>query len=1021
MQPEQRSGANAVGAAVRINGVADLLPFLRGVPVTYRFAKHNASLEGFVAERGYVCACDSSCGYRRGGKALSAVEFEKHAGAKSKNQNGHIFLPNGTSLYDLFHTLREVPAERFPAAFREAAGVPMTVPAAAATCPPLAQGQPASREPELLQASDVMAEQPAWATPAQQAFNFNITSEEANAGLSLLDLRGNNPASEAEPMDGIEWPSTEHSLSLIDAAEQIENAARGDHEMPDVVEVRITTGDRPRDIGLSTATHVKVKVMETKYQSVRTSETKYKPESLLKDVRGLLSTGLLEGFRVTYKKNGVEMTGRIDGQRYSCGCMQCDYSNIMNACEFEQHAGQLTNNQNDHIFLDSGISLYKLIQVLKYKRLDLLGDLIEEQTGLAPNLIEYGKWKASFQVENNGFVDAPSHHCSTQRLQESAAGVTSHRTLATTSANSLKKSTSNHISNLSWSAFRRPRWQYKRGSTQTSAPTLSKSPEKGTSGLSTCTSMKSVTVEIPSENIADPLSPEDIKPNFAADAAVISTSSECDPIDLAFSLSSPISIVQEPPLSHHMDSKTKEPRRTKVRDNSLHPLVFKEGGLPDLTLLTYKLKHGEVLKQGYKRGAGIVCDCCNEQLTPSQFEDHAGMGKRRQPYRNIYTSEGLTLHELALKLQDSLNSNGVSSIDFSDIDDPHNIATSGCRKEPSTTSTPLIVPLKRTLQGRVVDIESCHLCGNACTTIGVISEDMIIFCNQCERPCHVKCYNSGFQENNEPLNVLREYMQCHFFCCKKCQLLRASLHQELNKREKIRHKRSNVCWHLLSGMNPRRDVQQFIDQVIGIFKVAFPETADPESDIIRDMVIATDVGGKNDFRGMYCAVLTQSSKLVVSAAILKVRTEEVAELVLVATHNECRKKGYFRLLLRQIESHLTALNVQLLTAHVDPEMVPIWSKKLGFTILSDQEKSSLLEAHPLVMFEGLTLMQKSLAIKPDLEVLSNQVTMGEPSAPDLKISSNQVTMLERSAPDLNVLSNQVTMGEPSAVFVAYAL
>jgi hypothetical protein len=32
------------------------------------------------------------------------------------------------------------------------------------------------------------------------------------------------------------------------------------------------------------------------------------------------------------------------------------------------------------------------------------------------------------------------------------------------------------------------------------------------------------------------------------------------------------------------------------------------------------------------------------------------------------------------------------------------------------------------------------------------------------------------------------------------------------------------------------------------------------------------------------------STFVVSAAILKVRTEEVAELVLIATHNECRKK-----------------------------------------------------------------------------------------------------------------------------------
>jgi hypothetical protein len=31
------------------------------------------------------------------------------------------------------------------------------------------------------------------------------------------------------------------------------------------------------------------------------------------------------------------------------------------------------------------------------------------------------------------------------------------------------------------------------------------------------------------------------------------------------------------------------------RDNTLHPMLFKEGGLPDYTLLTYKLKNGEVL------------------------------------------------------------------------------------------------------------------------------------------------------------------------------------------------------------------------------------------------------------------------------------------------------------------------------------------------------------------------------------------------------------------------------------------
>uniref|UniRef100_A0ACD5X0V3 Uncharacterized protein n=1 Tax=Avena sativa TaxID=4498 RepID=A0ACD5X0V3_AVESA len=949
----------------------------------------------------------------------------------------------------------------------------MTVPAAAAPIAP-----PTSTEQDMLQSSDVTMEQPPSSAAAQDA--QDTLTEEEKASLSLLDLSGHNPAMEQDPMEGIEWPSQlHHSLSLIDAAEEIENAARGDHEMPDVVEVRITGGERPRENDLSTATHVKVQVMETmhrparvkktkyrpervmrrkhqpvqvagsRYQPVRVAETKYKPDSLLREVRGLLFTGLLEGFTVTYKRDGVEMTGRINGQGYSCGCSQCGYNNIMNACEFEQHAGQSTNNQNDHIFLETGVSLYKLIQPLKYQRLDLLGDLIEEQTGLPPNMIEYEKWKASFQVkvENNDSGAAASDPCSTQRSQESPAGVTTHITRATTSTSSLKKSTSYPIPNLDWSAFRRPRWQYKqgstktsaptlsrsleketlglstrtsmesdieeppsentagslsseiikpnfrrprwqykRGSTNTSAPTLSSSPEKGTSGLSTGASTKSDTKETPSKNTADPLDSEVIKPNFATPAAVISAS-----------LPSPVSIIQEPPPKHSVEPKAKESRTSKVRDNTLHPLVFKEGGLPEFTLLTYKLKHGEVLKQGYKKGSCIVCDCCNEELTPSQFEDHAGMGKRRQPYRNIYTLEGLTLHEVALKLQDCLNSNGVSSVDFSDIDDPPNIASSGCSKERSTTSRPIIVPFKRTLQERVV-IESCHLCGDASTTVGKISEDMIIFCNQCERPCHVKCYNNGLQEKKAPLNVLGEYMNFHFFCCQKCKLLHASLHQVLNNREKIRHKRSNVCWHLLSGMNLKRDVRDYMNQIIGIFKVAFPETDAHESELIHDMVTATDLSsGKKDFRGVYCAVLTTSSKLVLSAAILKVRTEEVAELVLVATHPEFMNKGYFRLLLSQIEAHLTTLNVRLLMAPVDPEMASIWSKKLGFSILSNEEKESLLEAHPLVMFQDLTLMQKPLASKqPDPVISTNLVTVTELSDP--VVSTNEVIITELSDP-----------------------
>ncbi|CAN6313222.1 unnamed protein product [Urochloa humidicola] len=885
-----------------ISSVRDLLPFLLRVPITYRFAKKDALLEGFVTNGGYACACpaDASCGYR--GKVLSALQFEKHAGAESKNQNGHIFLGNGKSLYALFQALRDVPAEAFAAQFEAAAGVPMTMPAAEAS--PAPQGPPqghqpgatGSWEPNGVQVDGATAEPPSASAPARGG--VGMLTDEEKASLCLLGLsRETCSTTQSDPMHGIEGP----------AAEQIEDATCGDHMMPDVKEFRNGAAEQGSKYGsLSTISPVKVRVTETKYQL----------DSYLKDVRGLLSTGLLEGFKVTYKKDEAERIGRISGQGYSCGCSECDYSsNVMNACEFEQHSGQSSNNQNDHIFLETGISLFKVVKALKHYRLNMLGEFIEEAIGFPPNMDEYNKWKALFQKRKDYSDVVASDGCLTQSSRESDVGEMIY---------SLREPASNGISNLNWSASkRRSERQFKRGGTETSTPVLSGSEDKGVSGLSTGTSKKNGTEETLSENTAGLSSP------------------------------SLVTISQEPLPNCNIDSsKSKE---SKTRDTTLHPLIFKEGGLPDNTLLTYKLKNGEALKQGYKRGTGIVCSCCNQEFTPSHFEEHAGMGRRRQPYRNIYTSEGITLHKLALQLQDRLNSNEFGNANASSFSDYPNLTSSG--KEPSTTSTP-IVPLKRTLQERVVETEKCYICEDGYTTLGNIDPDTIVFCNQCERPCHMKCYNKGLEKKKVPLEILKEYTRFCFLCCEKCRLLRACLDEELEKCEEIaflRPIRSNICWRLLSGMDGTSEL--YMPQVIDILKDAFAETAE---DVFSDMVYAKDVEGEKDFRGMYCAVLTASTH-VVSAALLKVRMEEVAELVLIATRNECRKKGYFVLLLKSIEVHLRAWNVNLLTAPVDPEMAPIWSEKLGFSILSDEEKKSMLESCPLVMFENLVLVQKSLA------------------------------------------------------------
>ncbi|TVU47528.1 hypothetical protein EJB05_07132, partial [Eragrostis curvula] len=973
--PEQRPATAALTGA-EISSVKDLLPFLQGVPVTYRFEKHRVELEGFVTAGGYACACPaaSSCGYR--GKVLSVLQFEKHAGAASKNQNGHIFLRNGKSLYELFHALRPVPAEAFPEEFRAAAGVPMTVQAAEASPQP---GGTASWEPNGVQVDGVMAEPPS--APAQE--DTEMLTEEEKAGLWLLGLRESGSATNSNPVCGAQGP----------AAEEFKDAAGGDHAMPDVQEITDGADENGNFRSLLAATPVEVRV-EARYPAggdhamleveaitygadgngncgsllaatpvKARPETRYQLESYLKDVRGLLSTGLLEGFKVTYKNNEVEKIGRISGQGYLCGCSECNYSTqVLNACEFEQHSGESSHNQNDHIFLETGISLFRVVKALKHYKLKVLGEFIEEIIGFPPNMVEYNKWKDSFQKRREDLDGLASDHCSTQSILWNLISSSRGSAVGEISLiDYLKESANNGISNLNWSAFkRRSERQLTREGTETSTPAMSGSPEKEIPGFSTGTSKMNGVEEAPNENTAGPLSIDVVKPNSPGPTTVISDYSIRDPINFGTSLSSPATSTQEPSPDRIIGSKSKE---QKTRDTTLHPLLFKEGGLADNTFLTYKLKNGEALKQGYKRGTGIVCNCCNKEFTPSHFEDHAGMGRRRQPYNNIYTSEGLTLHKLALQLQDRLNSNGFSKANMYGFDDYPDLTSSGIGKESSSTGGP-IVPLKRILQERVVETESCYFCGDGRTTIGKIDAEMIVFCNQCERPCHVKCYNKSLIKKKAPLKVLEEYMQSRFLCCEKCQLLRAHLDNELEKCEEVaclRQIGSNICWRMLSGMDASNDARRYMPQVIDIFKDAFSETTAENVDVIADMVNAKDVDGEKDFRGMYCSALTIRCAHVVSTAILKVRTEEVAELVLIATRRECRKKGYFKLLLKSIETHLRAYNVNILTVPVDPEMAPIWSEKLGFTILSAEEKKSMLEVHPLVMFENLILVKKSLA------------------------------------------------------------
>ncbi|KAI9072758.1 hypothetical protein K1719_045250 [Acacia pycnantha] len=60
-----------------------------------------------------------------------------------------------------------------------------------------------------------------------------------------------------------------------------------------------------------------------------------------------------------------ELRGIIKGPGYLCGCQLCNYSKVLNACEFERHAGCKTKHPNNHIYFENGKTIYQTVQELR--------------------------------------------------------------------------------------------------------------------------------------------------------------------------------------------------------------------------------------------------------------------------------------------------------------------------------------------------------------------------------------------------------------------------------------------------------------------------------------------------------------------------------------------------------------------------------------------------------------------------------------------------------------------------------
>ncbi|XP_022745466.1 uncharacterized protein LOC111295904 isoform X2 [Durio zibethinus] len=742
-------------------------------------------------------------------------------------------------------------------------------------------------------------------------------------------------------------------------------------------------------------------------------------------VKELFDTGLLDGVPVVYmgtissKTSGLR--GIITDGGILCSCSLCKGRRVVPPSQFEIHACKQYKRAAQYICFENGKSLLEVLRACRRRPLHTLEATIQNILSALPEqkCFTCRRCKGSFPVIHvgqigplcNSCVESKKSQCSTvsapsagARLREpvlishfsgtASMGIfpqsPSEWKITRKSQEPVLMSQSFGSASLSMSPQNKS--QRKKASKSLDLYLTSNSPQYASlssslqyrspwkttrkltkPGLFT-KSLKSSSVDIPSQDKGQwRIKKKPVKPVL---------------------MSKTLKGVSSP-----MNSAIGSQWKMTTKDQRLHKLVFEEDGLPDGTEVAY-----------YARG----------QVSPSQFEAHAGWASRRKPYAYIFTSNGVSLHELAISLSKGRRYSAKDNDDACIIcaDGGDLLLCDGCPRafHKECASLPMIPHgpwyckycqnmfmrekfgehnVNAVAAGRILGVDAieqissrcirivknieaelsgCALCRACDFSKSGFGPRTIILCDQCEKEYHIGCLRT------HKMADLREIPRGKWFCCSDCSRIHSTLQKLLiHGAEKLPDSLLDVIkkkyvekgldgdinidvrWRLLSGKFASPETRLLLSQAVGIFHECFNPIVDATTgrDLIPCMVYGRNLKGQ-EYGGMYCAVLTVNS-FVVSAGIIRVFGQEIAELPLVATSITNHGKGYFQLLFSCIEKLLTILNVKNLVLPAAEEAESIWIDKFGFKKLSPDQLSEYKKScSQMVIFKGTSMLQKEV-------------------------------------------------------------
>ncbi|KAJ9543671.1 hypothetical protein OSB04_023378 [Centaurea solstitialis] len=396
-------------------------------------------------------------------------------------------------------------------------------------------------------------------------------------------------------------------------------------------------------------------------------------------------------------------------------------------------------------------------------------------------------------------------------------------------------------------------------------------------------------------------------------------------------------------------------------------------------------KDGRTMKEGRVTRDGIKCRCCKRTFSVTGFRSHAGRTAGRRPSANVFLEDGRSLLDCQRQLQENLDQDS-RSINRHEIENENDYICSICQyggelvlcdECPSSFHTSCL--------GLKVEVpEGEWFCPSCCCGIcnrnrfdenyEQNTDSDVLNCAQCERRYHIGCL-----KGSEGFLKPETYLEANWFCSLRCEEVRVevfdiifSLHGLLGK--SIPVGRDNLTWTLLkhkkleSSDYDDSDAEELTENnsklnvAISVMHECFEPVKEPRTgrDITEDVILCrwSELRRLN-FKGFYTVLLEKDDELI-STAVVRVYGEKVAELPLVGTRFQYRRRGMCHILMHELEKKLKELGVERLVLPAVSSVLNTWTQSFGFSLMTESEKSKFLGC-TFLDFQGTTMCHKLLA------------------------------------------------------------